>query len=145
MAETMQHGEEQLLAFTQAMANMAAADGRITEDERTELENVVAGIGLSPRDPKVAKLIDTEFEQPGDLGAIVAKIQAKDLRAALLRLLVEMACTDGELAGEEKTKVHQAAAAFGFPDSLVDDIVAWTLASIRLDHREQELMARMMA
>ena len=140
-----EHGEEQLLAFTQAMANMVAADGRITAEERDELENVVAGIGLSPRDEKVMKLIDAEFANPGDLSQIVKRIEAKDLKAALVRMLVEMACTDGDLAAEERAKVGQAASAFGFAPTLVDELVAWTLESVKLDRREQDLMAKLMA
>ena len=139
------HSEDELLAFTRAMANMVAADGRVTEEERQELDNVISGIGLSPRDPQVVGIVNAEFEKPGDLTQIVSAIGSKDLRAALVRLLVEMACTDGEIADDERRKVNEAANVFGFTPDLVEELVGWTVESLRLEARERDLMARMLA
>lgn len=141
---TNEHSEQELLSFARAMANMAAADGRVTEEERQQLDNVIAGIGLSPRDPEVAAIISTEFDNPGALSEIVAGIKNKELRAALVRLLVEMACADGELADEERAKINEAVQTFGFAADIVDDFIKWTIDSLELDAREQALMERLL-
>ena len=141
---TREYPQEQLLAFVQAMANVAASDGRITEDERQQLDDMVVGVGLSPRDEQVAALIEREFQKPSRLTDIVSKIELRELRASLLRMLVEVACADGEIANEERASVKEAAGAFGFDASVVDELINWALDSIKLDQREQEIMAKLM-
>ena len=135
-----EYPEEQLMAFVQAMANVVASDGRVTEEERQNLDNVVYGIGLSPRDEQVSALIEQEFQKPGRLTDIVGKIQKRELRVALLRLLVEVACADGDISQQERASVKEAATAFGLDASVSDELIDWTLDSIKL---EQELMAKL--
>ncbi|NNB89331.1 tellurite resistance TerB family protein [Corallococcus exiguus] len=139
-----EYPQEQLLAFVQAMANVAASDGRITEEERQQLDEVVLNIGLSPRDPQVAALIEAEFQKPGRLSDIVSKIEIRELRASLLRMLVEVACADGELAAEERASVKEAATTFGYDASVADELVNWTLDSIKLDQRERDIMSKLL-
>ncbi len=141
---TREYPQEQLMAFVQAMANVAASDGRITEDERQQLDEVVFGIGLSPRDEQVAALIEQEFQKPSRLTDIVSKIESRELRASLLRMIVEVACVDGEIANEERASVKEAAGAFGFDVSVADELIDWTLASIKLEQREREIMAKLL-
>lgn len=139
-----EYPQEQLLAFVQAMANVAASDGRITEEERQQLDEVVLNIGLSPRDPQVAALIEAEFQKPGRLTDIVGKIEIRELRASLLRMLVEVACADGELAAEERASVKDAATTFGYDASVADELITWTLDSIKLDQRERDIMSKLL-
>jgi uncharacterized membrane protein YebE (DUF533 family) len=141
---TREYPQEQLLAFVQAMANVAASDGRITEDERQHLDDVVVGIGLSPRDEQVAALIEREFQKPSRLTDIVRKIEIRELRVSLLRMLVEVACADGGIANEERASVKEAASAFGLDVSVADELIDWTLASIKLEQREREIMAKLL-
>ncbi|QRK12695.1 tellurite resistance TerB family protein [Archangium violaceum] len=141
---TREYPQEQLMAFVQAMANVAASDGRITEDERQQLDDVVFGIGLSPRDEQVAALIEQEFQKPSRLTDIVSKIESRELRASLLRMIVEVACADGEIANEERASVKEAAGAFGLDVSVADELIDWTLASIKLEQREREIMAKLL-
>ncbi len=141
---TSEYPQEQLLAFVQAMANVAASDGRITEDERQQLDEIVLGIGLSPRDEQVAALIEREFQKPSSLTDIVSKIEIRELRVSLLRMLVEVACADGEIANEERASVKQAASAFGLDVSVADELIDWTLASIKLEQREREIMGKLL-
>ncbi len=141
---TREYPEEQLLAFVQAMANVAASDGRITEDERQQLDEVVMGIGLSPRDEQVAALIEQEFQKPSRLTDIVGKIEHRELRASLLRMIVEVACADGEIANEERASVKEAAGAFGLDVAVADELIDWTLDSIKLEQREREIMAKLL-
>jgi uncharacterized membrane protein YebE (DUF533 family) len=141
---TREYPQDQLMAFVQAMANVVASDGRITEEERQNLDNMVFGIGLSPRDEEVSALIEQEFQKPGRLTDIVGKIQIRELRAALLRMIVEVSCADGEIANEERAAVKTTASAFGFDASVAEELIDWALASIKLDQREQEIMAKLM-
>ena len=141
---TREYPQEQLLAFVQAMANVAASDGRITEDERQQLDDLIVGIGLSPRDAQVAALIEKEFQKPSSLTDIVSKIEIRELRVSLLRMLVEVACADGEIANEERKSVKEAASAFGFNVSVVDELIDWALASIKLEQRERDIMAKLL-
>ncbi|MBN8228754.1 tellurite resistance TerB family protein [Corallococcus macrosporus] len=139
-----EYPEEQLLAFVQAMANVAASDGRVTEDERQQLDDVVRGMGLSPRDEQVAAVIEAEFKKPGNLTDIVRKIEVRELRVSLLRMLVEVACADGEIANEERKAVKDAASAFGFDVAAADELIGWTLDSIKLEQREQQIMSKLL-
>ncbi|MHA7629361.1 DUF533 domain-containing protein [Corallococcus sp. M7] len=139
-----EYPQEQLLAFVQAMANVAASDGRVTEEERQQLDEVVLNIGLSPRDPQVAALIEAEFQKPGRLSDIITRIEIRELRASLLRMLVEVACADGELAAEERASVKEAATTFGYDASVADELINWTLDSIKLDQRERDIMAKLL-
>lgn len=139
-----EYPQEQLLAFVQAMANVAASDGRVTEDERQQLDEVVMGIGLSPRDEQVSKLIEQEFQKPGKLTDIVGKIQNRELRVSVLRMLVEVACADGQIANEERASVKEAAKAFGFDTAIADELITWTLDSIKLEQRERDLMGKLL-
>ncbi|WNG15902.1 DUF533 domain-containing protein [Cystobacter fuscus] len=141
---TREYPQEQLMAFVQAMANVAASDGRITEDERQQLDDVVVGMGLSPRDEQVAALIEREFQKPSRLTDIVGKIEIRELRASLLRMIVEVACADGEIANEERASVKEAAGAFGLDVSVADELIDWTLDSIKLEQREREIMAKLL-
>jgi uncharacterized membrane protein YebE (DUF533 family) len=141
---TPEYPQEQLLAFVQAMANVAASDGRVTEDERQQLDDVVAGIGLSPRDEQVSALIEREFQKPSRLTDIVGKIQVRELRVSLLRMLVEVACADGEIANEERASVKDTAKAFGFDATVADELIDWALASIKLEQREREIMSKLL-
>ena len=141
---TREYPQEQLLAFVQAMANVAASDGRVTEDERQQLDEMVIGVGLSPRDEQVAALIEKEFQKPSRLTDIVSKIEIRELRGSLLRMLVEVACADGEIANEERASVKETAKAFGIEVSVADELIDWTLASIKLEQREQEIMAKLL-
>jgi uncharacterized membrane protein YebE (DUF533 family) len=141
---TREYSQEQLMVFAQAMANVVASDGRITEDERQHLDNMVAGIGLSPRDAQVSALIEQEFQKPSRLTDIVSKLETREMRAALLRMIVEVSCADGEIANEERASVKEAASAFGLDVSVADELIDWTLASIKLEQREREIMAKLL-
>jgi uncharacterized membrane protein YebE (DUF533 family) len=140
-----QYEEKDLLIFCRAMANVAASDGRVTDEERDQLEDTVLGLGLSPNDPKVRAVLDAEFKAPGSLHDIVKDLQHRELRIALVRMLVEVACADGVLQVQEREKVREACRAFGFDVTLIDALVEWTLDSIALEAREKAIMDRFLA
>jgi len=135
---------EQLLSFARAMASVAAADGRVAPEERVELENVIAGIGLSPDDEEVAKLVDAELAKPSPIAEVVKGLESRQLRGMLVRMMAEVACADGEVAPEERAKVGEAAVAMGYQAALADEMIDWVAESIRLEKREAELMAKLL-
>lgn len=139
-----QPSEEQLLAFARAMANIVAADGRFEPEEREELDRVISGLGLSPADEKVKEIVDTEFKNPAPIKDVVAKIEDREMRGLLMRMMAEIACADGDASPEERAKVTEAATAFGYEPAIADELVAWVLDSIKIEQREHELMKRLM-
>ena len=135
--------QEQRLAFCQAMANLVASDKKVTPEERNELDGLIIGAGLSPSDPEVRKVVDGELAKPGDITAILKRITDKKLHAGLFRMLVEMACVDGEVPLEERNKIEDAAGVFGFDKDAADQLISWTLESIRLERKEQDILAKL--
>jgi uncharacterized tellurite resistance protein B-like protein len=134
---------EQRIAFVEAMANIVAADRKVTPEERAELESLVIGAGLSPSDAKVKAAIAGQLEKPGALSDILKRLDSKDLHSAVFRLLVETACTDGEVAPEEREKILEAAGVFGYDKKAAGELVDWTLQMIQLERREKEILARL--
>jgi uncharacterized membrane protein YebE (DUF533 family) len=122
---------------------MVATDKKITPEERSELDGLIIGVGFSPSDPEVRKVVDAELSRPGDLQAILKKIADRTLHAGLFRMLVEMACVDGEVALEERAKIAEAAAAFGFDRKAADELVSWTLESQALEQKEHGILSRL--
>ena len=134
---------EQRLAFCQAMANIIASDRTVTPEETQELNGLILGCGLSPTDDDVAKVISQELQKPGSLSEILGRVGHPKLRHGLFQMLVEAACVDGNVPPEERAKLHEAAKVFGFEMKAADDLIAWTQDSIRLEQREQEILARL--
>jgi uncharacterized tellurite resistance protein B-like protein len=135
--------EEQRFAFVEAMANIVAADRKVTPEERQQLEMLVIGVGLSPGDERVRRAIAAQLETPQPLAAILKKLGRKDLHAAVFRLLCEAACADGEIQPEERAKILEAAAEFGYEKNAASELVDWTLQSIGLERREKDILARL--
>jgi len=138
------HPKSELLAFIRAAANLVASDHEVTHDERLELDNIVEGIGLRPSDDEVVGTIEAELKTPGDIGEITKGVTSNELRVALLRMLTELSASDGHVADVERAKVAQAAKAFGIDASLAEALFAWTLDSLALEKREEELMAKLL-
>lgn len=138
------HPKDQLLLVARAMANIVASDHEVTHDERLELDGVIEGIGLSPNDEQVTRAVEAELARPGPILGIVSGIAARDLRVALLRMMTELACSDGHVAEQERARVVETAAAFGIDRALADELFAWTMASVALEQREEELMEKLL-
>lgn len=135
---------EQRIAFVEAMANIIASDRKVAPEEKAELDGLVASAGLSIADPAVAAAIDRQLSgNGGSLTGILHGLQAKELRSAVFRMLIETACADGAIAPEERAKVLEAAALFGYDKGAAGDLVDWTLQSILHEKREQEILTRL--
>ena len=137
------YSDDQRTAFCRAMANIIASDHKVTPEERAELDGLVLSTGLSPDDTAVKAAIEAELANPGELGAILATLGDKKLHAALYRMMIEAACADGEVASEERAKLAEASAAFGFDRGAAEELIGWTLDSIRLERREKEILGKL--
>lgn len=133
---------EEVVQFCRVLANMVASDHKITPDERTELENVIAGTGLSPDEPDVKKAIEEELKKPSSLESLLASINSPGLRRTLYRALVEIAVSDG-LHPKEEEKLAKTAKIFGLNEAAAKDLVKWTLDSIAQEKREHEIMNKL--
>ena len=134
---------EQRLAFIEAVANIVAADGKVTAEERAELESLTIGVGLWSSDPDVKAAIERQIAKPGSLSEILTRLGSKELHAAVFRLLIEAACADGEIQAEERAKLLEAATLFGYDKQAAGELVDWTLESIKHERREQDILARL--
>src|SRR5688500_10887270 len=122
---------DQRIAFCRAMANIIAADRKVTLEEKSELNGLIIGTGLSPSDEQVAAAISAELSNPTSLTEILKPVTDKNLRAALFRMLIEVSCADGDVAPEERSKILEAAAAFGLEKKAAGDLIDWTVQAIQ--------------
>jgi uncharacterized membrane protein YebE (DUF533 family) len=136
--------DQELLTFVRAMASMAASDGRVSLDEREQLESAVLDFGLSPRDPEVAGIIESELKAPSPVKDVLAGVRRPELKAAVFRMMVEMACADGAIEPAEQQRLREGAAVLGYGAAIADEFVAWAIESIRLENREKELMGKLL-
>ena len=114
---------DERVAFCRAMANIIASDHKVTLEEKSELNGLILGTGLSPSDEKVAAAISAELAKPSSLTEILKPVQDKGLRSALFRMLIEVSCADGEVAAAERAKILEAAAAFGLDNKAAGELV----------------------
>src|SRR5438067_635896 len=121
---------EQRLAFCEAMANIIGADHRVTPEEQEQLNGLIIGVGLSPQDEAVARAIGAQLEKPGAIGEILKRVGNPKLKHGLYQMLVETACVDGSVPPEERAKLAEAAATFGFNAKAAEELIAWTQDSI---------------
>lgn len=141
--ETLEYTEAERLAFLRAVANLIAADHKVTEDEKAELNGLVLQMGLSPLDPRVEGDVLGELDSPGDLPAILSAVGNAELKSHLFRVLVEVAAADGKITDGERTKIREAAGVFGLDADAASDLLDWTVASIQHEQKECEILARL--
>lgn len=136
--------DQELLTFVRAMASMAASDGRVSLEEREQLESAVLDFGLSPRDPEVAGIIETELKSPSPVKEVLVNVRRPELKAAVFRMMIEMSCADGSIEPGEQQRLRESATILGYGAQLADEFVEWAIESIRLENREQELMGKLL-
>ncbi|MCW8132340.1 MAG: TerB family tellurite resistance protein [Planctomycetota bacterium] len=133
---------EEVVQFCRVLAHLVAADHKITSEERSELFNVIAGTGLSPDDPDVAKAVEAELAKPTPLPELLKPITSPGMRRTLYRACIEIALSDG-LHPNEEQKLAQVAKEFGLHEAAAKDLIKWTLDSIALEKRETEIMNKL--
>ena len=132
----------ELLLFCRAVANIVGADRRVTSEERMHLAELIRETGLSLRDPEVQQVIDKELASPAPIEQVVQQLKNPVLRKHLYRTLIEVALADG-LAPEEDKKLTELAKTFQLDPGAAKDLIQWTLDSVALDKREEEILARL--
>ena len=137
------YSREQRLQFCRIVANMIAADHKITEEEQSQLAILVWQAGLSMLEEDVAEAVNQELENPSQLSDLIKDIDKPDMKRWLYRVLVELAYVDLELAPEETDKLKEMSTAFGLNQEAAEKLIDWTKHSIELERQEAEIMSQL--
>ncbi len=133
----------QLLAFVRGVANIVAADGKITEEERAMLYGLIRQTGLSILDEDVKSAIEAELAGPSPIEKVIQPVTDPLLRRALYQTCVEVALADGHLSDEERLKLVEVAGLFGLNSDAARDFIQWTLDSIAIEQRGASIIAKL--
>jgi uncharacterized membrane protein YebE (DUF533 family) len=145
MADDMQaynFTRDELLCFCRAVANVIASDRKISDEERAHLAGVIQETGLSIADPDVQKAVYSELSNPKPIEQVVKMITSPILRKNLYRTLIEVALSDG-LAPQEDEKLAKIAEQFQLNPKAARELIQWTLESIALEKREDDILRRL--
>ncbi len=133
---------DERLAFCAAVANLIAADRKISNEERAHLADLIQEAGLSPNDPDVQKAVYTQLSAPAPIEKVVASIKNPALRRQLFRALIEVAVSDG-LAPQEEERLTKLAQVFELNPKAARELIQWTVEHIALEKREDEILKRL--
>jgi uncharacterized membrane protein YebE (DUF533 family) len=133
---------QELLAFCGAVASIIAADRKITDEERAHLAELISDIGLSIDDPEVQRAVYDQLSKPQPIEKVVSAIEHPVLRRSLYRTLIEVAVSDG-LVAQEEDELAKLAVIFKLNPDAARDLVRWTVDSIALEKREDEILKRL--
>jgi uncharacterized membrane protein YebE (DUF533 family) len=133
---------EEILSFCRAVANIIAADRKISDEERAHLAEVIQELGLSVNDPEVQRAIYSQLSSPSPIDEVVKSVKHPVLRRNLYRTLIEVAVSDG-LHRDEENKLAKLAATFELNEKAARELVQWTVKSIELDKQEDEILKRL--
>lgn len=134
---------EERLQFCRIVANMIAADHKITEEEESQLALLVWQAGLSMLEEDVAEAVNQELKTPSELSDLIKGIDKPDMKRWLYRVLVELAYVDLELAPEEVAKLKEMSIIFGLNQDAAEKLIEWTKNSIELERQEAEIMSQL--
>lgn len=115
---------------------IAKSDGRVSEAEIHQAENLFRQLRLNPkqREEAIAKFkmgAQADFDPRATVAAFAAKVgPRRQVQQTLFAFLVSMALADGQLEGNERKALHHIAELLSVPareiDRLIDMIVAQT-------------------
>lgn len=137
------YSREERIQFCRIVANMIAADHKITEEEQLALAGLVFQTGLSMTEEDVATAVNEELANPSSLSELLNNFSDPNLRRGLYRIMVEFAYADQELATEEEEKLTEMANTFGLNRDAAAELIRWTRDSIELERRELEIVGRL--
>jgi uncharacterized tellurite resistance protein B-like protein len=143
MEELASYTRQERIQFCRVIANIVAADHKVTEEEQVQLAGLVWQAGLSMFEEDVAAAINEELQNPSPLHKLVGGLQNDNLRRWVYRVTVELAYADGELAAAEHEKLLELADLFGLDRQASEDLIRWTYDSISLESREADIMSRL--
>ncbi|HYF49513.1 MAG TPA: DUF533 domain-containing protein [Planctomycetota bacterium] len=142
MSQPNPFSRDELLAFTRAVANVIAADHKVSAEEREHIGDLIRELGLSLNDVDVQRVIYDQLAKPCPIEETVKELKNPVLRRQLYRTLVEVAVSDG-LKPEEDERLAKIAAAFELNAKAARELVHWTVKSIELEKQEEEILARL--
>lgn len=93
----------------QLVAGIVIADDILDEHEEKFLDRLLHSFGIESGRDAVFPLVDR------DEAAVQIKAMAKDAQDEAMRLLIEAACIDGQIAPEERDYLRAVAAAIDLP------------------------------
>jgi len=137
------YSREERLQFCRIVANMIAADHKVTDEEQSQLALLVWQAGLSMFEEDVAEVVNKELENPSPLSDLISHIEKPDMKRWLYRVMVELAYVDNELAQQEADKLREMASIFGLNKEAAEKLIEWTKESIELEREEAEIMSRL--
>jgi uncharacterized tellurite resistance protein B-like protein len=143
MEELASYTRQDRIQFCRVIANIVAADHKVTEEEQVQLAGLVWQAGLSMFEEDVAAAINEELQNPSPLRNLVGGLQNANLRRWVYRVTVELAYADGELASVERDKILELADIFDLNRQAAEDLIQWTYDSINLESREADIMSRL--
>lgn len=119
---------EILWAITMAAFTMAAADGRLADEEVEALARAILEVADEPNasEDDVQELLETDlalYEQLGFDGCareVEERLPTKELRGVALQLAAAVAYADGHLAREEEAAYARLARVLGFTPEEAD-------------------------
>ena len=106
------------LKICQLVAGIVIADDILDEREEVFLDRLLESFGIETGRDAVFPLVDREQ------AALEMKALPKDAQAEAMRLLIEAACVDGQIAPEERDYLHAVAAAIELPATVLARRVA---------------------
>lgn len=133
---------EELLAFTRAVANIIAADHKVSADEHVQIGELIRELGLSINDEDVQRAIFSQLSKPSPIEETVKDLKNPELRRHLYRTLVEVAVSDG-LKPEEDARLAKVAETFQLNATAARELVHWTMKSIEMEQQEEEILGRL--
>lgn len=118
--------ENQKVAFMKAFSRLAAADGRLDEDELAFIRKIAKIYGISDKRVDEILKIDNDDE-------VVEAVKIIDNRRAALELIKEMcilAHADDELSDEETLLIGRVGQAMGIELEKIEQISNWVIDRI---------------
>ncbi|EED36812.1 co-chaperone DjlA [Luminiphilus syltensis NOR5-1B] len=136
--EALAHLQRQFFETTFTLLGyVAKADGRVSEAEIAQAENLFRQVRLSPSQRQAAiqrfKIgAASGFDPQPTVRAFATKVgQRRQLQQTLFAFLASMALADGELQAAEREALHHIAELLGMPAAEVDRLVEMLSAQSR--------------
>lgn len=121
--------ERYLRLLMPLLAKIAKADGRVSEREIDRVEAIFRSLGLSEAERRMAARVFSESKDtPGRFDAAAHELARAvgdfELRVVTFQYLVLVAAADGAASDAERAMLARAAAIFGIPAPLAEQLFA---------------------
>ncbi len=105
----LDYPEHEKIDYLSLVASIAAADGKVTDDEITQIREFCSQIGIGELG---IGMIIAAIEDPSiiDVPNVLARLATTDLKFTLLTDMLFMACADGKFSPDERQEINKIAA-----------------------------------